>query len=720
MATRSILRRRLAVAAATTMLALAASPAYAAATPSVPQATATPAAELASLDAGAGTAATPPTGSDDDLGGTGPAAAATEQPGDAAATPTAAPSTGTSETGTSATGTSGTGTSATATPASPGATPALPTSEPAPATTNPATKVSGAPKPAVSRVAAAATAGVPTGNPPSGQAKLVVTVGGDRRADGTVGPLAGATFDFYSVGSPSALTGGTNVGSCTTDATGRCGAFVGLTRTCGFLFWTYDCGWFYAVQTAAPSGWSVAQTWGSSSDLVRFNTGEISADDSAADRTVTLPGSGRTWPTVRDNPRPPARCGLRIAMVFDLSNSVTDSSTLMAQYRNAGQGFVDALTGTPSSIAVYTFATAAPAAGSANATLDPTSVATPGGAATVKSKIAGLQDTPNTNDGGTNWDRGLAQVPSGFDAVVFLTDGDPTFAGSPASGPGNATNLSMVEEAVHSANKVKATGARMLVVGFGGSVDSAPGRQRLSLISGPVQGDDYYTSGFGALNDVLKELATKACKGTLTVVKRVQLANGTQVTGTGWTFSSSTALVSPATGSTDANGTLNFAVDGYSDSVTSRSVTITEAQKPGYRLLADNGRNAVCTNTVNGSPVPATNVGTTGFTVTVPRDGVVSCTVVNQEGAPALTIVKTAAAYNNGNPVTDPANAPSVRSGTSVTWTYTVRNTGNVTITGITLVDDRIGPVACPATQLGVGQSMACTATGPVTALSHP
>ncbi|MBL7199457.1 MAG: hypothetical protein ISS56_04860 [Anaerolineae bacterium] len=50
--------------------------------------------------------------------------------------------------------------------------------------------------------------------------------------------------------------------------------------------------------------------------------------------------------------------------------------------------------------------------------------------------------------------------------------------------------------------------------------------------------------------------------------------------------------------------------------------------------------------------------------------------------------------------------------GEPVTWTYEVANGGNITLTQIALVDDRLGPVDCPMTTLGVFDSMVCTASG--------
>jgi hypothetical protein len=53
--------------------------------------------------------------------------------------------------------------------------------------------------------------------------------------------------------------------------------------------------------------------------------------------------------------------------------------------------------------------------------------------------------------------------------------------------------------------------------------------------------------------------------------------------------------------------------------------------------------------------------------------------------------------------------------GEKITYTYTVANTGNVTLHGIALTDSRIGDVACPATMLAPGESMTCQAAAVTT-----
>jgi hypothetical protein len=79
---------------------------------------------------------------------------------------------------------------------------------------------------------------------------------------------------------------------------------------------------------------------------------------------------------------------------------------------------------------------------------------------------------------------------------------------------------------------------------------------------------------------------------------------------------------------------------------------------------------------------------------------------------PDIDVVKTA--WLDGTEIDD---GDDVVSGTSVTWKYHVTNTGQTALTNVVVTDDRVSGVSCPKTQLAIGESMTCTATGPVTAL---
>lgn len=67
--------------------------------------------------------------------------------------------------------------------------------------------------------------------------------------------------------------------------------------------------------------------------------------------------------------------------------------------------------------------------------------------------------------------------------------------------------------------------------------------------------------------------------------------------------------------------------------------------------------------------------------------------------------------FTNGEDADTPTG-PEVGLGDVVTWTYDITNTGTVTLTNVTLVDDIEGSITCPLVQLLPGQSMTCVLTG--------
>jgi len=74
--------------------------------------------------------------------------------------------------------------------------------------------------------------------------------------------------------------------------------------------------------------------------------------------------------------------------------------------------------------------------------------------------------------------------------------------------------------------------------------------------------------------------------------------------------------------------------------------------------------------------------------------------------------------YTNGydaDTLADPR--PVVVLNSPITWTYRITNTGNVTLTGLSLFDDKQGTVSCPTTSLAPGASTVCTLTGTASTL---
>ena len=91
----------------------------------------------------------------------------------------------------------------------------------------------------------------------------------------------------------------------------------------------------------------------------------------------------------------------------------------------------------------------------------------------------------------------------------------------------------------------------------------------------------------------------------------------------------------------------------------------------------------------------------------VPGNNTSTDTDTDNTPLPGITIVKTTNGTDN-----DSVPGPTVAVGSTVTWTYTVKNTGAVALNTVAVTDDKVGAITCPATTLAVGASMTCTKTG--------
>ena len=146
---------------------------------------------------------------------------------------------------------------------------------------------------------------------------------------------------------------------------------------------------------------------------------------------------------------------MNIALVLDQSGSMAENGKQAALQSAANEAITD-LTGTPSNVAIYTFGQ------TTGLSIAKTSTINAASAAPLHTFINALPAPA----GGTNWDQGLAQVASGFDEVIFLTDGAPT--GSRIRTNNFAHSLfTDTEQGIFSANGIKASGERILGVGIG-------------------------------------------------------------------------------------------------------------------------------------------------------------------------------------------------------------------------------------------------------------
>ena len=226
-----------------------------------------------------------------------------------------------------------------------------------------------------------------------------------------------------------------------------------------------------------------------------------------------MPGGQRKWANAADNPEWPI-CGMDIAILLDTSGSI--SSSEWTDMKAAAAGFVTALEGTLSRVSVWSFSTSA----NGQATAGLRSVKSPEEAAQVIATINGVTKV----SGSTNWDQGLAQIAASglaLDTVLVLTDGNPTR--SRASGNGMTSIVQNVEEAVHSANAVKAMKGTPRVLGIGiglsGGRNPQPGRDL-----GPRRWratttcpDDFVASGLS----LSRRSPRRQCAGTVTIEKQI-------------------------------------------------------------------------------------------------------------------------------------------------------------------------------------------------------
>lgn len=176
-------------------------------------------------------------------------------------------------------------------------------------------------------------------------------------------------------------------------------------------------------------------------------------------------------PASAENPALPQRCGVNVALVFDTSDSLLQHPQGPNASRAAGLSIINALEGTGSNMAIYNFASSARRVHDIHA--DKQSLNDEAGVRKLRAAVDGFNTTFKRNEqGGTNYQAGLKQVPNGqFDVVYFITDGLPTTNNTDYPGQGfdngNHINKSDLSLAVEAANELKDNGARIETVMVG-------------------------------------------------------------------------------------------------------------------------------------------------------------------------------------------------------------------------------------------------------------
>lgn len=375
---------------------------------------------------------------------------------------------------------------------------------------------------------------------------------------------------------------------------------------------------------------------------------------------------------------------------MDLSGSI---GTQLPNAKAAVDSFVDALIGTPSRVALFSFDLTSPGSGGRNYP-DLRSVRTRADATTVRD----LYKNWNTGSG-TNWDAGLYRVAtvsqaSQYDVVIVLTDGNPTSFGTGSAPNQHGSNrLRDIEAGIFSANLIKANGTRVVTVGVGRGAEGIS-NLNLQAISGPVLGKDYFQVGsYDLAARTLAQLAKGNCEGSIDVVKRVIPASASIPTNPtndqllrisapaeGWQINGLSATDGATFGSpagpwtTAADGQVTIPV-GFSAPSTTGDVTWSETQRTGYALQplgsGTAARNAYCVNADTRAAVSVSNSGATGVTVPVAVNTAIECTIYNREVPGVLTTAKTSS----------PASGAALARGSSAIVTLSFGNTGGQPVT---------------------------------------
>lgn len=612
-------------------------------------------------------------------------------------------------------------------------------STPAPEQAEEAPEEAPAPKAARSQVAPLS---VPA--PGANEAVITVKVGGDRTANAAASNLAGVKLRLHDGGTSGPGSARSDAwASCTSDAQGDCSFTVPETQAasgCIVIWCTTPAGanrdaQFWVVAESSASGWYLNPTLvtDNGANAYQFRTnGQLRSGTTYRFGTSNFTAgsgsqtSGGTWQSSRNNPKLPITCapGLRVALILDLSGSVGNAGAT-GTLKNASKGMVDALAGTGSSLALYTFASTAPrGSGATGQNYAAMAIDAGSNRQTIKNRIDGY-----ATGGGTNWDQGIWQVANdsaSYDLAIVVTDGLATYYNG--GGSGSSTRFIETERAIFSANALKAKGTRVLAVGVGEGIRGNPANLRaVSGVSGYASGGnaneaDYFQADWNQLAGVLSSVAKGAtCQADIDITKQTHAygTSGPVQGGAGWGFNATATqgtLSRTGTQQTNSSGQVSYDL-GFSSPTGTSEVTLTETMSTAQ--TRDGWDLTKITCTVNGIDVP---VSSQNAKISVTAGDQVDCTFLNtQTLKPGLTIEKsawdtpTSAGLENARELPDGGSVPS---GTHITWKYLVTNTGQTKLTGIAVVDDQLAAnaVSCPGTVLDVGKSMTCTASGPVTA----
>lgn len=212
--------------------------------------------------------------------------------------------------------------------------------------------------------------------------------------------------------------------------------------------------------------------------------------------TLLMLGPASRSVAAQETPNPPwrAHCPAQVGILIDQSESM---SGRFGDVRTAVSDVVDSLRDKRSEVTIVGFGTAASVIATA------VDVSNDDKRHELKNQIGDL-GALGGDEGGTNWQAAFQSVlPLHLDVVILVTDGLPDVYGTPyQSGP------DAIGAAVDVANQLKSGGTRVAAVGIDLQQD---GTQNLQAVTGPTDGQDYYSSDTSGLLHHLYQIVADTC-----------------------------------------------------------------------------------------------------------------------------------------------------------------------------------------------------------------
>lgn len=244
---------------------------------------------------------------------------------------------------------------------------------------------------------------------------------------------------------------------------------------------------------------------------------------------VPYPALAQTTPT--SNPDLIPFCGLKVILALDESGSLQGFEPTV---RSSVRALLEGLADTGSQVALVEFnldARTPLGARYHDVTTGPNGSISQGGVFDL------YLDNNYQPNGYTNWDAAFVQIEAlnrtqgTASLVIFFTDSGPNVYINPFGTIVGGNDATALDEAVQTANLVKAQGSHIFVVGVGNITDE----NKLAAVSGPdaypqatlpFGETDYTITAFDQLEATLSEIVFNLCAPSVVVTKRLNTGSG--------------------------------------------------------------------------------------------------------------------------------------------------------------------------------------------------